>query len=175
MLRGQSLGGEPTSSIITESSLGPDMELVEDTLETDLDSFLSRPLFCFFAQESGRGPRLSPLWFRWEDGAIWHVARLSGRSYPERVREYPRSAVAVVDFDPATGRVEHVGMRGDAALEPYDEELAERLFGKYLGDDRSNWPEMFVDFDTDDYRLIRFDPETVVARDQSYPSPAGDR
>jgi hypothetical protein len=31
---------------------------------------------------------------------------------------------------------------------------------------------MFVDFDTDGYRLIRFDPETAVARDQSYSSPA---
>ncbi|MDZ7849576.1 MAG: pyridoxamine 5'-phosphate oxidase family protein [Halodesulfurarchaeum sp.] len=148
------------------------MEVVENTLEVPLDEFLARPLFCFFAQESNGGPRVSPLWFLWEAGAIWNVARLDGRSYPERVKQYPQTALAVVDFNPATGRVEHVGMRGKATLEPYDTTRAERLFQKYLGDQQSEWPAMFVEFDTDDYRLLRFEPETVVARDQSYPAPA---
>jgi hypothetical protein len=147
------------------------MELVENTLGMELGEFLGRPLFCFFAQRSDAGPRLSPLWFLWEDGAVWNVARLNDRSYPERVRRYPQTTVAIVDFDPASGRVEHVGMRGEATLEPYDSALAERLFRKYLGEDRTAWPEMFVDFDTDNYRLIKFTPETVVARDQSYQAP----
>jgi hypothetical protein len=151
------------------------MELVENTLDIPLEEFLARPLFSFFAQRSGEGPRLSPLWYLWEDESLWHVARLDGRSYPDRVREYPETAVAVVDFDPVTGRVEHVGMRGRAALEPYDEARADRLFQRYLGADPADWPEMFVSFDTRDYRLIRVAPETVVARDQSYPAPvAGD-
>jgi hypothetical protein len=59
-------------------------------------------------------------------------------------------------------------MRGHATLESYDESRAERLFRKYLGEDTDEWPEMFVEFDIDDYRLIQFEPETVVARDQSY-------
>ena len=147
------------------------MQVLEDTLDAPLADVLDRPLFCFLAQQSDAGPRLSPLWFLWEDEAVWIVARLDGRSYPERVERDPRSAVAIVDFDPATGRVEHVGMRGAASLEPYDEARAHRLFGKYLGDDPAGWPGMFVDFDTANYRLIRFDPETVVARDQSYPAP----
>lgn len=149
------------------------MDLVENTLEVEVDTFLARPLFCFFAQRSGHGPRLSPLWFLWEEETIWNVARLSDRSYPERVNEYPRSAVAVVDFDPATGRVEHVGMRGRATIEPYDSGRADRLFQKYLGGQKTDWPEMFVHFDTDEYRFIKFEPETVVARDQSYPAPPG--
>ncbi|MEF8894609.1 pyridoxamine 5'-phosphate oxidase family protein [Halodesulfurarchaeum sp.] len=147
------------------------MEIVKNTLEVSLDEFLNRPLFCFVAQESDTGPRVSPLWFLWEAGAIWNVARLSGRSYPERVKQYPQTALGIVDFDPATGRVEHVGMRGKATLEPYDTARAKRLFQKYLGDQQSEWPAMFVEFDTDDYRLIRFEAETVVARDQSYPTP----
>ncbi|WP_238709430.1 hypothetical protein [Natronorubrum halophilum] len=65
-------------------------------------------------------------------------------------------------------------MRGHASLEPYDEERAERLLGKYLGDDRLEWPEMFVGLDPDGYRLIEFEPETVVARDQSYSTPGID-
>jgi len=98
---------------------------------------------------------------------------LHGRPCPDRIRRYPHTALAVVDFDPGTGRVEHVGMRGEATLEPYDEGRADRLFAKYLGADRSDWPETFVGFDTNDYRLIRLDPATVVARDQSYPAPMG--
>lgn len=147
------------------------MEICENTLEVDVDTFLDRPLFCFFAQQSDDGPRLSPLWFLWEDGAIWNVARLNGRSYPERVKRYPRTAIAIVDFDPGIGRVEHVGMRGNATLEPYNKNRANRLFRKYLGEEKSDWPEMFIDFETDNYRLINFEPETVVARDQSYPAP----
>jgi hypothetical protein len=150
------------------------MKITEDSLEVAPDEFLARPLFCFLAQRSGEGPRLSPLWFLWEDGAVWNVARLDGRSYPGRVWAYPETAVAVVDFDPATGWVEHVGMRGEATLEPYDRRRAGRLFEKYLGDDREAWPETFRGLDAESYRLIRFDPETVVARDQSYPAPADD-
>ena len=150
------------------------MELVEDTLDTGLDVFLARPLFCFLAQRSGDGPRVSPLWFLWEDGAVWTVAQLRDRSYPRRVREYPDTAVAVVDFDPETGRVEHVGMRGTASLEAFDRSRADRLLAKYLGDERAEWPERFLGLDADDYRLIRFVPETIVARDQSYRAPAGE-
>jgi hypothetical protein len=150
------------------------MEVIEHSLPVGLDEFLRRPLFCFLAQESDDGPRLSPLWFLWEEGAVWNVARLGGRSYPERVRRFPRTALAVVDFDPATGRVQHVGMRGEASLEPYDPDRAGRLFEKYLGAERTAWPAMFRDLEADDYRLIRVDPATVVARDQSYAVPAGD-
>ena len=50
------------------------MEIIEDGLEVALDEFLARQLFCFLAQQSGEEPRLSPLWFLWEDGAIWNVA-----------------------------------------------------------------------------------------------------
>lgn len=151
------------------------MEIVENTLEVRVDAVLERPLFCFFGQCADAGPRLSPLWFLWEDNAIWIVAQLDGRSYPQRVRRDSRSAIGIVDFDPTSGRVEHVGMRGDAALEPYDESRARRLLEKYLGPDRSEWPESFVGLDAEEYRLIRFDPETVVARDQSYPAPPSRR
>lgn len=147
------------------------MKLVEDGLDVPLDDFLARPLFCFLAQESGDGARVSPLWFLWEDGAVWNIARRPGRSYPDRVERHPRSAVAVLDFDPSTGRVEHVGMRGIASLVPFDRDRADRLLEKYLGPDQAEWPEMFSDLPPEAYPLIRFDPETVVARDQSYRAP----
>ena len=51
------------------------MEIVDRTLEEDLDSVLDRPLFCFLAQATPGGePRVSPLWFLWEAGCIWIIA-----------------------------------------------------------------------------------------------------
>ncbi|MBV0925632.1 pyridoxamine 5'-phosphate oxidase family protein [Halomicroarcula limicola] len=144
------------------------MEIVENTLDTSIDEFLARPLFCFLAQSSAAGPRVSPLWFRWEDEQVWLVAMEDGRSYPDRVREYPDCALAVVDFDPKSGAVEHVGMRGTATLEAYDASRAGRLLRKYLGSDRDEWDERFRGLGGDGYGLVRFDPETAVARDQSY-------
>lgn len=149
------------------------MELVEDTLDVDLADFLARRLFCFLAQVSPDGPRVSPLWFRWEDGQLWAIAQLEGRSYPRRVEANPETAVAVVDFAPARGRVQHVGMRGRATLEPYDAERGRRLLEKYLGPEPDDWPARFRGVDAEGYRLIAFTPETVVARDQSYAPPAG--
>lgn len=146
------------------------MEVIENTLSVELDEFLDRPLFCFLGQTSAVGPRISPLWFLWEDRTVWNIARLEGRSYPDRVREYPQTTVAIVDFDPQTGRVEHVGMRGRATLEPWDLARAERLLEKYLGPRKDEWPEMFLGLDPEEYRLIEFEPETIVARDQSYPA-----
>ena len=147
------------------------MEVIENTLEVGLEEFLDQALFAFLAQSSPDGPRVSPLWFRWAEGAIWHIAQTDGRSYPERVRRDPRTALAVVDFDPAAGRVEHVGMRGEASLVPYDPDRAGRLLAKYLGPDREQWPDRFSGLDAEGYRLIRVEPATVVARDQSYPGP----
>jgi hypothetical protein len=148
------------------------MQIVENTLDIELATFLERPLFSFLAQSSSDGPRVSPLWFLWEDGAPWHIAQLSGRSYPARVADDPRIAVAIVDFDPAVGRVQHVGVRGRAAVEPYDAGRAGRLRSRYLGAERDRWPDRFAELDPADYRLIRVDPDTVVARDQSYRGPA---
>ncbi|MDS0278977.1 pyridoxamine 5'-phosphate oxidase family protein [Halomicroarcula sp. S1AR25-4] len=144
------------------------MDIVENTLDASLGEFLARPLFCFLAQSSESGPRVSPLWFHWDGEQVWLIAMEDGRSYPDRLRQFPESALAVVDFDPKSGRVEHVGMRGTATLEPFDADRADRLLTKYLGPDRGAWDERFRGLDGDGYGLVRFDPATVVARAQSY-------
>jgi hypothetical protein len=145
------------------------MHVVENTLDTPLETFLDRPLFAFLAQSADAGPRVSPLWFLWEDDRLWHIAQLDGRSYPDRIRADPRVAVGIVDFEPTAGRVEHVGVRGEATLREYGPDRAGRLLAKYLGDDPADWPERFLAVDAEGYRLVAVDPETVVARDQSYP------
>jgi nitroimidazol reductase NimA-like FMN-containing flavoprotein (pyridoxamine 5'-phosphate oxidase superfamily) len=149
------------------------MEVVEDTLDAELDAFLDRPLFAFLATVDDGDPRVSPLWFLWEDGSVWIVGDRR-KTYPGRIERTAETALAVVDFDPATGRVQHVGMRGRAAVEPHDPARSERLLAKYLGPEPDEWDEPFFGdpYEWDDRMVtIRFDPKTVVARDQSY-SPA---
>jgi hypothetical protein len=140
------------------------MEIVENWLDIELNEFLDRPQFCFFAQCSDSGARVSPLWYLWEDELVWLIAQLPERSYPQRVKQYPRSAIGIVEFEPQNGTVRHVGMRGEATLEAFNQDRAERLLRRYLGNDKSEWDRGFVGLDKENYRLIRFEPETVVAR-----------
>jgi hypothetical protein len=158
--------------VSTLKALSPDskaMELVEDTLPGDLSDFLDRPLFCFLASSTEEGPRISPLWFLWEASAVWILADTKTKTYPRRIERDSRAALAIVDFDPATGLVQHVGMRGQATLDPFDESRAKRLLRKYLGDDETEWnQERFGGPWNDRWQFIRFEPATVVARDHSY-------
>lgn len=149
------------------------MEIVEDTLDVELDAFLERPLFCFLGTVDDAAPRVSPLWFLWEEDAAWMIAD-DQKTYPDRIRENPAASLAIIDFDQSKGIVQHVGLRGHATVRPHDPDRAIRLLTNYLGPDVSEWDKSrFPDPHTwgDDMVMLRFDPETIVARDQSY-SPA---
>ncbi len=145
------------------------MEIVENTLEDDLETVLERPLCCFLGTASSDGhPRVSPLWYCWEDGAVWIIADGVGKTYTDRVRRRPETSLAIVDFDPRAGLVHHVGMRGRSTIEPFDEGRAHRLLERYLGPEREQWDPRFTALDPDRWRFVRFEPDTVVARDQSF-------
>jgi nitroimidazol reductase NimA-like FMN-containing flavoprotein (pyridoxamine 5'-phosphate oxidase superfamily) len=136
----------------------------------DLDEFLSRPLFAYLATVSEFGPRVSPVWFLWEEGAIWIIGNRRSDTFPAQVEREPRCAATMVDFDRHRGMVHHVGMRGRATVAPFDRERALRLLRRYLGPDPAKWDAgRFVrPLDDADTVLVRFDPQTVVVRDQSY-------
>jgi hypothetical protein len=75
----------------------------------------------------------------------------------------------VIDFDRASGLVQHVGLRGRSTVEPFERERARRLLASYLGDDEARWDERFRETLSDsDNVLIRFVPESAVVRDVSY-------
>jgi nitroimidazol reductase NimA-like FMN-containing flavoprotein (pyridoxamine 5'-phosphate oxidase superfamily) len=135
----------------------------------DLDAFLARPLFAHLATASELGPRESPVWFLWEDGAIWIIGSRRDDTFPARIEREPRCAIGIVDFDRSRGLVQHVGFRGRATVMPFDKERARRLLRRYLGEEEAQWDQRFratlVDCDN---VLIRFEPETAVARDVSY-------
>jgi hypothetical protein len=137
------------------------MKLIHDRPRTvDLEEFLSRRLFAHLASASEERPRESPVWFLWEDGAVWIIGSLRDDSFPRRIECEPRCALGIVH---------HVGMRGRASVEPFDPDRATRLLRRYLGEPVEAWGRRFREtLEDPDNILIRFSPETVVARDQSY-------
>lgn len=140
----------------------------------DLDEFLARPLFAHLATSCEDGPRDAPLWFLWEEVALWFIVVVSENTFQERVRLDPRCAVGIVDFELQTGMVQHVSFRGRAKVEPWDVERAKRLLSKYLGEDIAKWDQKrFVEGldDPEGWLFVRFQPETAMVRDQSYLSP----
>jgi Pyridoxamine 5'-phosphate oxidase len=150
------------------------MKIIRDRPKSvDLDEFLSRPLFGFLATASESGPRVSPVWFVWEDDAIWIIGNQKTDTFPSRVKSEPRCAIAFVDFDASSGLVHHVGMRGSATVEAWDKERASRILRRYLGSNEEQWDgERFVEpLDDAGNVLVRLTPETAVVRDQSYRAP----
>ena len=134
----------------------------------DVDTVLAKPLMAHLATSSPDGPRDSPVWFLWEDGAVWLMGNRSD-SFPRRIAQDGRCAIGIVDFDHPRGVLVHVGMRGVADVVPLDRARLHRLLSRYLGADRSRWNDDFTRSVIDNLDLmVRFVPSSVVARDQSY-------
>ncbi len=149
------------------------MEVIHDRERSvDLEEFLARPLFAHLATASEHGPRESPVWFLWEDKAVWIIGSRASDTFPARVDADARCAIGIVDFDGAAGLVQHVGMRGRATVEPFDSNRARRLLTRYLGPDERTWDRRFsrtlTNAGSEQAVLLRFVPETVIARDVSY-------
>jgi hypothetical protein len=120
------------------------------------------------ASSSSGEPRDSPLWFLWEDHAIWLTGN-SRDSFPKRLRSQPLCAIGVVSFDVSKGVLRHVGIRGVARVHDMDRDRLERLVSRYLGADRSQWNPWFVERIVAPLDLmIEVSPTSVVARDMSY-------
>jgi hypothetical protein len=134
----------------------------------DIDALLARPLMAHLATSSPDGPRDSPVWFLWEDRAVWLMGNRRD-SFPRRIAQDGRCAIGIVDFDLPRGVLVHVGMRGLAEVVELDQDRVYRLLSRYLGADRSRWNVDFRRSVIDHLDLmVRFDPSSVVARDQSY-------
>jgi hypothetical protein len=148
---------------------GSHFELDEARSLALMRELLMRPLFAHLATASANGPRESPVWFLWEDEALWIIGNYRTDSFPSRIEEEPLCAVGIVDFDHASGLVQHLGFRSRARLRPHDGPRMRRLLSRYLGQDAARWDERFVEIlDDADFIFVRFEPETAVIRDQSY-------
>ena len=147
---------------------GSHFDLIEDAAYSLMNEILSRPLFAHLATASASGPRESPVWFLWEHDALWIIGNYQTDTFPKRIERDPRCAIGIVDFNPLTGLVQHVGFRDKAYLQPHDKEIMKRLLSRYMGE-LEDWDARFIEIlDDPDYIFIRFEPETAVVRDQSY-------
>ncbi|ARK29827.1 pyridoxamine 5'-phosphate oxidase family protein [Halalkalibacter krulwichiae] len=143
------------------------MKIIRDKKRSfDLDAFLHKPLFAHLSTVADDAPRDSPVWFLWEESELWIIGT-SADSFPKRITENPKCAIGIVDFNHKEGKVLHVGFRGQAAVEPFNVTIAKRLLTRYLGANENQWDPRFKHLD-DTNVLIRFIPDTVVVRDQSY-------
>jgi Pyridoxamine 5'-phosphate oxidase len=152
------------------------MEVIRDRPRTvNVEEFLARPLFAHLSTASSEGPRDSPVWFLWEEDAQWILGSRTRDTFPMRIDRDARCAVGIVDFDRASGRVQHVRLRGRATIEPFDVNRTRRLLSRYLGDHESAWDDRFRRTleGRDEELLVRFVPETAVARDVSYHAAVG--
>src|SRR5215216_6259900 len=105
---------------------GSHFDLDDDAAGRLLDDLLSRPLFAHLATASDQGPRESPVWFLWEEGALWVIGNYQTDTFPKRLERESRCAIGIVDFNASTGLVRHAGFRGRARLMPHDPGRMER-------------------------------------------------
>ena len=115
-------------------------------------------------------PRNAPMWFIWEDEAIWLLGSKTTSSV-KRLQGDPRCAIEIVHFDKDAGILLHLGLRGQASIEQMSPDRFRRLLKKYLGD-AENWNPWFIEniasIDDPDERLIRLVPDHVYTNNVSY-------
>lgn len=137
----------------------------------DPDVLLRLPLMANLATMCDDGPRNSPVWFLWEQDALWMPGSAQSGSV-RRLLDDPRCAVEIVHFASTQGILLHLGFRGSATVEPLAPPLFERLLEKYLGSQRSDWNPWFVEniakIDDPTGRMIRLAPDSTFTFNVSY-------
>ncbi len=137
----------------------------------DPDDVLYLPLMANLATVSSDGPRNAPVWFIWEEGALWLLATADSSS-ASRLKDDPRCAVEIVHFVNKDGILLHLGFRGQATVEPSSASRFKRLLSKYLGDDEASWNAWFIEniarIGDPGARMIRLVPESTFTSNVSY-------
>ena len=137
----------------------------------DPQALLQMPLMANLATMSPDGPRNAPVWFHWEEGALFLLGGRDGSSV-RRIEADPRVAVEIVHYDNAGGVLAHLGFRGEASVQPMDPPLFRRLLSRYLGPDPQAWNAWFIEniaaIEDPNGRLIRLEPETTFTNNVSF-------
>lgn len=132
---------------------------------------LRLPLMANLATADADGPRNAPVWFIWEEGALWMLGSAGGRSVLRLLAD-PRCAVEIVRFNNPGGILLHLGFRGRASVEPMDAARFRRLLARYLGPDEAAWNPWFIDtiaaIDDPAGRWIRLVPDSTFTNNVSY-------
>lgn len=137
----------------------------------DPETLLSRPLMVVLATTCAEGPRNAPMWYLWEDGALWMPSD-TGTSTVRRIADDPRVAAEIVEFDREDGVLLHLGLRGRAEVLAMEPDRFRRLLARYLGPDEATWNPWFIDkiarIDDPDGRWIRLSPDSIFTNNVSF-------
>ncbi len=137
----------------------------------DPQAVLPQPLMVMLATTCPDGPRIAPMWFLWEDGALWMPSD-AGASTVTRLAEDTAVAAEIVQFSAEDGVLLHLGLRGRAEVCPMDVPRFKRLLAKYLGPDESAWNPWFIAhvarYDDPEGRMIRLVPDSVFTNNVSF-------
>lgn len=140
-------------------------------MDFEPSELLSRPLMANVATVSTDGaPRNAPMWFIWEDGAIWMPGSTTTSSIG-RIAHNPHCAIEIVDFDNEAGILLHLGLRGQATIEPNSIVRFKRLLEKYLGAEKT-WNPWFIEniakIEAAGSRFIKLKPDSFFTANVSY-------
>jgi hypothetical protein len=137
----------------------------------DPEALLHLPLMANLATLCDEGPRNAPVWFQWEEGALWMLADAENSSV-RRVQRDPRCAVEIVHHDNAAGVLAHLGMRGRAEVVAMRPDVFRRLLARYLGPDPEGWNPWFIEnvarIEDPSGRLIRLKPDQMFTNNVSF-------
>lgn len=134
----------------------------------EFDFVLQKPLMAHLSTVEADEPRDSPVWFIWEDDSLW-IFGTSEDSFVRRLKEEPRCALGIVDFDLDKGVLRHVGIRGISEIGSMDNDRLHRFVAKYLGDVKTKWNEWFVQNIVDPLDImVKITPKSMVAKDVSF-------
>lgn len=132
---------------------------------------LDLPLMANLATLSDDGPRNAPVWYLWEDAALWMLGNEASSSVRRLLRD-ARCAVEIVHYDNDRGVLAHLGLRGRATVEPMSASRFRRLLRKYLGPDEASWNPWFIGevarIDDPRGRLIRLAADSVFTNNVSH-------
>jgi general stress protein 26 len=132
---------------------------------------LERPLMANVASVAADGtPRNAPMWYIWEENAIWLLGSSSSSSI-KRLKIKPNCAVEIIDFNREDGILLHLGLRGVATIMPMDRKSLSTSAQKYV-ENPENWNAWFTNtvakIDDPAGRLIRLKPDTTFTNNVSY-------
>lgn len=112
------------------------------TVPPEVEELLAEPLSIHIATSVDDRPHVAPVWYNYQDDTI--EALTQGKKV-ENIRANPRVALSVDKFVDRSAEW-MVAMQGTASVVENPDAIRDamdRVFPRYLGPDRDEWPEMF--------------------------------
>jgi hypothetical protein len=98
-------------------------------------------------------PAIAAMWFLFDSGRFWFHSPPASRAFLETARRGNRVGVLVATWAPPSD-VRQVRATGAARMEAHDVARVERIYERYLGDDRAAWrPAWESQIESEDYHL----------------------